>query len=123
VGAKKGIGYINPYMTKDVRKMIFKLVILRRIKEGKTYSYALIKEMNNHPYVQKFLEKRSTSVKNDIYNTINALEKSGYLKVNAKMENGRVKKYYSLTEKGSRVLEDSKKVFMNSMKALASMLK
>lgn len=69
------------------------------------------------------LQKDLKNVKNDIYNTINALEKSGYIKAKAEMGEMHFKKYYTITESGSSALAQTKKLFMSSMKSLMQILK
>lgn len=113
----------NPYLTKDMRKQILKLMILRRVKNGKAYSYAITKEFDNEQ-VSTFLKKSTgTSVKNDVYNTIAALEKSGYIKQTAKAEAGRMKKYYGITPKGREALRVHKLIFMKAMKEFMRILR
>jgi DNA-binding PadR family transcriptional regulator len=111
----------NPYMNKDMRHMVLKLLILKRIKSGRTYSYALIKEFSNER-ISGLLQKDHTNVKNDIYNTINALEKSGYIKVKAETGKIRPKKYYTITKSGNAALLQTKRLFMGSMKNLMKIL-
>lgn len=119
----KGLGGVqNPYINKDMRHMMLKLLLLRRIKSGRTYSYALIKEFSNER-IPKILQKKPGSVKNDIYNTINALEKSGYIRVKVETDRMRVKKYYTITKSGNYALAQTKRLFMNSMKSLMEILR
>ncbi len=110
----------NPYMTKDMARIVLKLILLHRIKREGAYSYALIKELDN-PRISKLLKKRS-SAKNDIYNTVNILERSGYIKARSKIENGRLKKYYHITARGNDILKESKKLFMRTMRDLMGIL-
>jgi DNA-binding PadR family transcriptional regulator len=111
----------NPYMNKDMRHIVLKLLLLKRIKGGRTYSYALIKEFSNDR-ISGLLQKEQGSVKNDIYNTINALEKSGYIKVVAEAGKIRPKKYYTITKSGNSALLQTKRLFMGSMKSLMKIL-
>ncbi|MDE1869233.1 MAG: PadR family transcriptional regulator [Candidatus Micrarchaeota archaeon] len=104
-----------------MRRQILKLILLRRIKAGSIYSYAIMKELDN-AHISALLLKGNGSVKSDIYNTINMLEKSGYIRMRAKTSGGRTKKYYSLTPKGNKVLVESKRLFLSSMKELMRML-
>jgi len=108
-------------MNKDMRHMVLKLLILKRIKSGRTYSYALIKEFSND-HISGLLQKEQGSVKNDIYNTINALEKSGYIKVKVESGATRPKKYYTITKSGNSTLLQTKRLFIESMKSLMKIL-
>ncbi len=112
----------NRYMSKDMRHIVLKLLILKSIKNGKTYSYALVKKFSN-AHISGLLQKEDGNVKNDIYNTINALEKSGYIRVKAGSNNARSKKYYTLTGSGKATLEQTKKIFLSSMKSLMEIMR
>jgi DNA-binding PadR family transcriptional regulator len=114
--------YGNPYMTKDMARIILKLILLRRIQKKGVYSYALIKEFDNSK-ISGFLKKHGSTVKNDIYNTVKALERSDYIKVKAKIEEGRLKKYYYMTEVGEKALAESKKLFLKSMSELVNIVR
>ena len=111
----------NHYMNKDMRHIVLKLLILKRIKSGRTYSYALLKEFSNDR-ISGLLQKEKGNVKNDIYNTINALEKSGYIKVKADVNNARLKKYCTLTRSGKATLAQTKRIFISSMKSLMEIM-
>lgn len=117
-----GKSYIgNPYMTKDMKRQVLKLMVLRRIRAGRAYSYAIIKELGNE-HLSMFLKKDTGSVKNDVYNTINALERSGYIKFSPASGMAGGKKYYVITAKGKRVLTESKRLFLASMRELMRIL-
>ena len=49
-----------------------------------SYSYGLFEGICNTAAASKFFGKSKAEIKNDIYNTVNALEKSGYIKSVAK---------------------------------------
>ena len=106
----------NPYMTKDMMHIVLKLILLRKIQKREIYSYALIKEFDN-PKILHFLKNHS-GVKNDIYNTVKALEKSGYIKMSARINSGRLKKYYRITDRGKKAIRESRALFLKSMKEL-----
>ena len=112
----------NSYMNKDMRHIVLKLLILKRIKSGRTYSYALLKEFSNDR-ISGLLQKEKGNVKNDIYNTINALEKSEYIKVSAGADKARSKKYYVLTSSGKLALAQTKKIFISSIRSLIEIMR
>ncbi len=114
--------YSNPYMTKDMSRIVLKLIMLRRIKKRPVYSYALLKEMNDNVHISHFIKKHGGSIKNDVYNTVKALEKSGYIRTNGKIEKGRFKKYYTITRQGTSALDESRKLFHKSMDELVSII-
>lgn len=109
-------------MTKDMSHMILKLIVLRRIEKGEVYSYALIKEFDNKK-ISGLLKKPGKNVKNDIYNTVKALQKSGYITMKAKVDGNKLKKYYYLTSEGKRAVGESKKLFIKSMKELMEIIR
>lgn len=109
----------HPYMDKELKHIILKAIILNKIKRGNVYSYSLIKEISKPTNMKVF----SKDIKNDVYNVISALEKSGYIKVTARIENGRLKKYFTLTKKGDAALADIKKGFDNAVKSLKKALR
>lgn len=100
---------------------MLKMFILRRIKNNKINSYALLKEVQGRALRGRFLYNKS-EIKSEMYNTIKSLENSNYIKASRKMENGRSKNYYTLTEDGKNVLEKARKTFMQSIKEMASIL-
>lgn len=120
--SKGKISFENPFVSKDMRRMRLKLTLLMRIKQGRIYSYALMKELSHSKHFLLF-RHLGLSFKNDIYNTVKSLEKSGYIKVNAIIEDNRMKKYYTITNKGKKALAESKKLFLHSMKELMKLLK
>ena len=109
----------HPYIDKELRHIILKAIILNKIKRGNVYPYSLIKDiskLNN-------LKVHSKDIKNDVYNVISTLEKSGYIKITARIENGRLKKYFTLTKKGDTALTDIKKGFDSAVKSLKKALR
>ena len=64
---------------------MLKLRILRRISKSKTNSYTLLKELMAMRKFEKHLGQ-STEIKNEVYNTINSLEKFKYIKSVQKVE-------------------------------------
>lgn len=113
----------NPYMTKDMMHIILKLKLLYRIQSGRVHSYALIKEFESSPHIMDFISKHGGSVKSSIYNTVNALEKSGYVKTSADKDGSRSKKYYTITSEGRKALKESKGLFIKSMRELTSIIR
>ena len=120
---KKKCDYGNPYMTKDMSHIVLKLILLRRIQKSPVYTYALLKEINGNAHISRFIKWHGGSVKNDLYNTVKVLEKSGYITTKGKIEDGRFKKYYTITESGEGALKESKRVFLNGVRELAGIIK
>jgi DNA-binding PadR family transcriptional regulator len=106
----------------DMRRTMLKVRILRRIKKSSLNAYGILKEMSVNKRTFKFF-KNKEEMKNDIYNTIKSLEKSGFIKSSQKTENGRIKQYYKVTAKGDEAMRSAKKVFMENLKKLSSIFK
>ncbi len=111
----------NKYIKKEFHNLMLKVFILKKIKaEKKVYPYDLIKKINELPIVNIFTDKKS--LKNDIYNTISALSKADYIKSIDVKEGKRIKKYYSITPRGNKALQDIKKNFHELIKNIKKLL-
>jgi DNA-binding PadR family transcriptional regulator len=106
------------FLNKGVRGIAMKLVLLKRISKGEIYSYALLKEIDQKSGFFGHLRRHGVGIKNDIYNTMKALEKSGYIRMDARIDNGRLKKYYSITKSGKDVLKQTRRILTSSMQSL-----
>ena len=69
------------------------------MSEGPIYGVGIMEEIRRHGY------KISPGL---IYPTLRSLEKQGFLKSDKNVVNGKVRRYYEITEKGLEMLEDSK---------------
>lgn len=94
------------FVSKEMRHTILKLVILHKASCGKVYPYSLIKSIR----FGLFASMPKGSLKNDIYNTVKALEGSGLIKVSGRSGDGRVKTYYTITRSGSAALAKASKI-------------
>jgi DNA-binding PadR family transcriptional regulator len=112
----------DPSVSRGMRLIALKLIILKRIKYGAIYPYALMKELLKDCHISAMLCKDKGDVKNDIYNTIKALEQSGYIKAKVKTRGTKLKKYYTITACGNRTLTQAKLQFLKSMKALTAII-
>ncbi len=110
--------FSHTFLSKGVQSIALKLVLLKRIGRKEVYSYALLKELGAKSNFLKHLKHHGMNAKNDIYNTVKALEKSGYIKMDARIEGGRLKKYYSITKSGRTVLRQTRKILRSSVKNL-----
>lgn len=73
--------------------------ILHHAKEGKIFGVEIMNELRRHGY--------SISA-GTLYPILHSLEKEGYLKRRDEVVNGKVRKYYRITEKGVNALEEAK---------------
>ncbi|MCL5430010.1 MAG: PadR family transcriptional regulator [Candidatus Marsarchaeota archaeon] len=106
---------------RTIRRSVLKVVLLRWIDKKPSNPYEIIKYMRIGR-LGHMAHLATSSLKNDIYNTLSALEKSGYIKAKAKTENGRVKKYYTITPTGKRALAESRKVLKRSIREISNLL-
>ncbi|MCL5412131.1 MAG: PadR family transcriptional regulator [Candidatus Marsarchaeota archaeon] len=110
-----------PYARRELRHVIMKLMLLKQIKSGRTYPYALVKYAASIEMAHGF-ERTGAARKNDVYNTLASLERSGYIKAKRAVSGGRVKKYYSITPDGSMVLRASAKELMRTIRLVKELL-
>ena len=83
-------------MDAQLKRGILEVCVLRAIKNEDSYGYKIIKDMN--PYIEM---SEST-----LYTILKRLENQGMLIVKTVEFNGRLRKYYHITEKGMRRLEE-----------------
>jgi DNA-binding PadR family transcriptional regulator len=110
------------FMTKDVKRIILKFRLLHEISLKPTYSYELFEGICHSAAASKFFGRSKSEIKNDIYNTVNMLEKSGYIKSVTKIEGGKLKNYCYITPLGRKTLKKSGAFFIKSVKQLAKMV-
>ncbi|MFI5412283.1 MAG: PadR family transcriptional regulator [Candidatus Micrarchaeales archaeon] len=111
--------FASKFMPMEVKRVILKIRILGRVKAGKIYSYALIKEFEKSGFSEFF----GPTLKNDTYNALKVLEKSNYIKMQAKIEGGKVKNYYTITKSGSETLKSVGKMMIGTMKEADKLFK
>ena len=107
----------NMKMKKDIYNAILKIMLLRSIKCKENYSYQLFKNIKNSP-----IKIEKPDMKNDVYNTLASLLGSGYIKTFSKIENGKLKNYYRITDKGIAALDEIKPVFKDVFKRVSKLL-
>ena len=83
-------------MDVQLKRGILEVCVLRAIKNEDSYGYKIIKDMK--PYIEM---SEST-----LYTILKRLENQGMLIVKTVEFNGRLRKYYHITEKGMRRLEE-----------------
>jgi len=87
-------------MFRDFFLGFIKIHILFHASEGPIYGVGIMEEIRRHGY------HVSPGV---IYPILSSLEKQEFLKSSEKVVQGKVRKYYEITEKGRNMLEESKK--------------
>ncbi len=118
----KDDNFKTKYMSKEMRRMIFKLILLSEIKEKKRYPYELIELMADSRKA-KFIGSKRSEIKNDIYNIIRGLEKSGYIRLVGNGKKTQDKKYYQITPQGRDALAKSKRLMLRYMHELVKLIK
>lgn len=104
------LGFRAAYISKDVGKMAIKLIIMIKIKKGITYPYAILKELEGS-HIAEAHGLAIGDLKNDVYNTIKALQKEGYIEEVAGTGYSKTRKGYRLTRKGHSALREVKRAW------------
>lgn len=83
----------------QLKRGLLDVCVLAAIKGGDSYGYKIIKDLK--PYIEL---SEST-----LYTVLKRLEASGMLSVKTAEHNGRLRKYYHITEAGIKRIEEFKK--------------
>lgn len=119
---KKTVGAFDNYLNKEMCRAILKFVLLKKIAEGDRYPYSMFRELRRS-HIAKFMKRGGGDIKNDVYNVLKSLEKSGYIKSEAKIELRKMKTYFVITPKGKAALYEAKGVFMKFMREVSKTVK
>jgi PadR family transcriptional regulator PadR len=87
-------------MIKDFFQGFIKIHILYHASKAPIYGLEILEELERHGY------RLSPGT---LYPTLHRLEREGYLAVESKVVEGKVRKYYSATKQGLAVLAESRK--------------
>ncbi|MDE1851104.1 MAG: PadR family transcriptional regulator [Candidatus Micrarchaeota archaeon] len=112
-------GLFPDYMHKEMQRTILKMVILLKASRGKVYPYSLVKRLGK----EKFFHYTETDLKNDVYNSINALEHIGLIEVSGRSDGKRAKTYYTITKKGRKALKSALEMRLKTMTYMKKLLK
>ncbi len=113
---KQRLGYMN----RDMQRTVIKIIIMWKLKEnGEMYAYAILKDIKKikHPFI-----KDNPQIKNEVYNTLKALEQAGYIKEKSRRGNKHVKVYYELTKEGISALKATKSLLHETARSMARIL-
>ena len=101
------------FMPMEAKRVILKIRMLGMIKhEGEIYSYALVKKFTDTGFAAFY----GPTLKNDVYNAMRVLEKTGYIRMHSKVEKGKVKNYYAVTARGDRIMKGVGKMMLATVK-------
>ena len=89
--AKKG-----DVMDTQLKRGLIEVCVLAALLDGESYGWALIKEISNHVEISE----------STLYPILKRLEAADLLTVSSKENNGRLRKYYKITEKGVSRIND-----------------
>jgi PadR family transcriptional regulator PadR len=85
-------------MIRDFFLGFIKIHILYHAARGPVYGLDLIRELARHGY---------NLSPGTLYPVLHSLERSGYLNVDRQVVNGKVRKYYTATERGKAALSEA----------------
>ena len=89
----------------QLKRGLLDVCVLTAIKNEDSYGYKIIKDMK--PYIEM---SEST-----LYTILKRLEVAGLLTVYSLEHNGRLRKYYHITEKGKKRIQDFKEEWQEVM--------
>lgn len=93
------------------------MLVLALLKEKEMYGYQIIEELDrrsNHVFQMK---------EGTLYPVLHGLEKDGLVRAReAETVKGRVRRYYAVTEKGLRALEEKKEEWTTFSRAVTAIL-
>lgn len=111
--------YICPMYSSELLKGTLKTIVLNLLKDnGRMYGYEITQR------VKDLTSEKIQITEGALYPTLHALESQGELKTEEEFIGKRVRKYYSLTEKGQSTAQEKANEladFMNTMKFLLNL--
>jgi PadR family transcriptional regulator, regulatory protein PadR len=86
-------------MLRDFFLGFIKIHILHHAAQEPVFGLALIRELARHGYALS---------PGTLYPVLHSLERAGYLKCDARVVQGKVRKYYTITPQGTQALEEAR---------------
>lgn len=83
-------------MDTQLKRGLIEVCVLAALLDGESYGWALIKEISNHVEISE----------STLYPILKRLEAADLLTVSSKEHNGRLRKYYKITDKGIARVND-----------------
>lgn len=102
---------------KSLRSGVLKLVLLRSISKGNDYPYSVLKSLKCHSHLPF-----GTVSKNEVYNTLNALEKRGYVRSRTVLSGSKAQRHYRLTPQGRSVVRRSRRIMLQLIKDMKTLV-
>jgi DNA-binding PadR family transcriptional regulator len=104
----------------EIRRVMLRLIILRKISEKRTYSYEIVKQLSAYPQRKAFGNR--ARFKNTVYNTIAGLHRDGYIAAQRSRSGKVAKVYFTLTPKGRKALSEARKAFGTAISSMRRIL-
>ncbi len=100
-----------------MKRGMISAMVLVHLNKRSTYPYALMKNFkaSHHPMLSKV-------DKSQVYNTLNALERDGFVKSRMTHVGAKQQKMYSITPKGKAVVLSFKRLFFGFVKDARSLI-
>jgi DNA-binding PadR family transcriptional regulator len=117
--SKCGPVFPNSYISKELKRIKLKLIIMKKIRANKTYSYAILKDIEKMPFMAMLSD--DGEIKNDVYNTIKALEHDGYIAPDPQTGSG-TRRGYKMTARGLKALTASGAVIKRALKDISQLM-
>jgi DNA-binding PadR family transcriptional regulator len=108
----------NKFLSKVFQNEVLKVIILVHLSRHEGYPYALLKAVQN-----KKVWILQGVVKSDLYNTMNSLEKQGFIRSRTTMKGAVARKNYVLTPKGRRIVSASRRAMARSFNEVIEMMR
>lgn len=83
-------------MDTQLKRGLIEVCVLAALLDGESYGWALIKEISNHVEISE----------STLYPILKRLEAADLLTVSSREHNGRLRKYYKITDKGVARIND-----------------
>ena len=108
---------IGAQWTRELKKGSIQLCIMAVLSTGKKYGFQIIKELKELSLGYYELKEGT------LYPALHRLEKRGYLKSEwITQKSGMPRKYYTLTNKGTKALKEAKTEWMKMVKSCNNVL-
>ena len=113
--AKKDCDHFFEQFDDTLVRGMLRIVVLVHLKKRGMHPYAMLKHFEGTPLFSRIK-------KSDVYNTINSLEKEGYVRYKAVKKGAQTQKRYELTAKGTNILMRSKKIKTRALNDLKTLI-
>ena len=110
------------FVRDDIRRTLLKVHLLWRLNKSTANAYSLVKEFSEDKLISSFFSGRR-ELRDDVYNGLKSLEKAGLVTSSPKIENNKLKQYYSVTPEGEKILKSSLNEFIKGSGAIQALFR